>query len=857
MPQESLQPLSTLNQEIQVRDPQVAMDRPRRRGNYKYDVASIDEDTQQVRQILRTLLRHKTTIIVCVVVVMAVTALALSRVQPVFESSSQIQIDPEKAPFTSGGRFTFTPNTVDPDYYNTQLRKLTSPSLLLEVAKRLKLDQDPEFINSGPTTIGAALSDFIRSPRGRQKIVKPQTDALPQVETAASSTGNDINADMKRYGSYVGKIAAGIQIAAVPRTRLVRVTFQHHMPEYTQKVANMIVDVFVERNVSDRVNVNTKQQTFLVDTAAKLSQEIREEEQGLADYLKSHKIVAISQDKNPELERLQGLNKSLLDAEDARIKTESLYRASLETPFDSLSEANTDPSMQQIRIRLTELRQRREELLNTFTELHPDVQQVDKGIAELEDQQKKIKEAVLIRIRTNFEGAKQRENELRAKANTAKSELIVQNENGIVQRLKSDGIENKKKMLQSLLTTAKETQIGSNMDLNNIVVADYAELPGGPISPRIPYTLLVSFFASLFGGVGLAFLREYMNNRIKSVEDVDRIINLPTLGLIPMANQKALSKGGYYYGAGGRTGEELMRLSDGEFVPADFDIGLRAFALSNSQVGEAYRQLRTSILLSSSEEQRNRIILFTSSQPGEGKTTSSFNTAISLAQTGASILIVDCDLRRPQLHKVLKAGYHAGLSRYLSGQCKVEEIFVDSTIPHLTVVPCGQLPPNPAELLGSQRMRSLLAYAIEKFDYIILDSPPILSFADATILSALADSVVLVVHSERSKREIVKRACRKLDEANTRTLGVVLNSISLEQSSYYGYDYYGYYYGNNRYDKPADDGTTSVFDRFKSALRDNQGPENGNGFHENGDIRVDVDAAPDKGQTNGKPPQAG
>jgi polysaccharide biosynthesis transport protein len=161
------------------------------------------------------------------------------------------------------------------------------------------------------------------------------------------------------------------------------------------------------------------------------------------------------------------------------------------------------------------------------------------------------------------------------------------------------------------------------------------------------------------------------------------------------------------------------------------------------------------------------------------------------------------------------------LSRYLAGQCRVDEIFCESPIPNLTIVPCGQLPPNPAELLGSQRMRALLSYAIEKYDFIILDSPPILSFADATILSALADSAVLVVHSERSRRDVVKRACRKLDEANTRILGVVLNSILLEQSSYYGYDYYGYYYGNNA---PPVEGANAL-QRAMNALRDLQGKD--------------------------------
>jgi polysaccharide biosynthesis transport protein len=817
MPQESLQ---SANQELQLRDPQTLPDR-RRRGNYKYDLASIDEEGAILRQALRTLLRYKRTLILCIIVVMTVTGLALSRVQPTYEASSQLQVDPEKAPFSNGGKLAFINNTVDPEYFNTQLRKLTSRKLITEVVKRLKLDQDPKFLYSGPTTIGAALTDFLRSPRAASSPPAAQNGAddaaAPGQGVVATVNGRDAKSGEAMYEPYVQRILGGLQISPVPRTRLVRITCQHQNPEYAKSIANTIVEVFVETNVEMRTKGSTGQGEFLQKQVAQLQAEIREADEKLSEYLRSNKVVSFKPDDNPTIDRLTGLNKSLLDAENDRIKAEARYEVSKSEPIDSLAEVKADLAVQNIEKKISDQKQKRQEVLNVYTEIHPEAVQATQAIKELEKELAEAKNNVLRQIESTFTAAKKREDELRAKVSQQQQVALAQNEAGITYRIKQDEIETKKQLLRSIISTSKETQIGSQMDMNNISIAEYADTPTTPISPRVPYTLSIAFVASLFGGIGLAFLREYLNNRIKSVDDVDRFVNLPTLGLIPLISQKALAR----ISAGGGAQPPAL-LADGEKMPADFNIGLSAFAASNSQAGEAYRQLRTSILLSSSEEQRNRIILITSSQPGEGKTTTSFNTAISIAQTGASVLIVDCDLRRPQLQKVLKKGQpYAGLSRYLAGQCRVDEIFCESPIPNLTIVPCGQLPPNPAELLGSQRMRALLSYAIEKYDFIILDSPPILSFADATILSALADSAVLVVHSERSRRDVVKRACRKLDEANTRILGVVLNSILLEQSSYYGYDYYGYYYGNNA---PPVEGANAL-QRAMNALRDLQGKD--------------------------------
>ncbi len=828
-------------------------DRLRRRGSYQYALPQ-EDGGQPVQQAFLTILRYKFTVLLCIVITLTVTGLALSRMQPIYEASSHIEIAPEKEFYSSSGRISFMPYSVDPDYLNTQIRKISSPSLLVEVVKTLKLDRDPKFLATGPTTLSGALTDLIRSPRGRTN--PPQETAPGELPDAAPIQAAGEEDELQRYAPQIGRLAAGLQAYGIPRTRLVRIVFQHHDPETTKAVVNAVATVFARRNVSDRLQQGSSQKEFLSSTAARLQQEILEEERKLTDYLRTRKIVSLKPEDNPEVARLTGLNQALLEAEKERLRAEERYQASLNEPIDSLDEMQSDPELQKLRGKASELKQKRLELLGAYTEIHPEVVQVDQMLEQAERELREAKVNTLARIKTAYLNAKKREEELRARVEKQRNEVVTQNGDGVMQRMMQDNIDNKKKMLQALQSTTKDTEIGLRMDLNNITVVDRAGVPGAPISPRVSYTLGVAFFLSLFGGVGLAFAREYLNTRIKSVEDVDRLLHLPTLGLIPQVSPKELSKCSGYYSYSGEA-KTLARLADGRrSLPADFNIGLSAFALSASAIGEAYRQLRTSILLSSSEDARNRIILITSSQPGEGKTTTSFNTAISLAQTGASVLLMDCDLRRPQLQKLFDGSgpdqaFQPGLSRYLSGQCKISDIFTPSPIPYLTLILCGQMPPNPAELLGSQRMRSLLAYAVEKFDYVILDTPPMLSFADATILSAMADSVILVVNCQRSKRDIVKRTCRKLDDTNTRVLGVVLNGMSQEQSSYYGYDYYGYssYYRYSQAVTASGDGkaagakpplsASDVFEKLKSALQEQDAP-----------------SAPD-GDRNGKPAAAG
>jgi len=313
---------------------------------------------------------------------------------------------------------------------------------------------------------------------------------------------------------------------------------------------------------------------------------------------------------------------------------------------------------------------------------------------------------------------------------------------------------------------------------------------GTVIGPARTRNIMIALLLSLGVGIGLAFLLDYLDDTLKSIEDVDRYIHLPSLALIPS-----------------NRAEGRPRLK-GKGHPAAEAGDTTALALIEdvrSPIAEAYRHLRTSLLLSSAG-QPPKTILVTSSQPSEGKTTTAVNTAVMLAQTGAEVLIIDCDLRRPRLHSHFNVPNAEGVTTFLSGNSELDGLLQPyDKLPNLKLLTSGPVPPNPAELLGSDEMRKLLSQASERFTHVVVDSPPAISFTDASILSTMVDGVVLVVHGGRSSRAVVRRAKQQLLDVGANIFGVVLNNVKLEATNYYYYaGYYSSYYTAAEDDGPAD-----------------------------------------------------
>jgi capsular exopolysaccharide synthesis family protein len=370
---------------------------------------------------------------------------------------------------------------------------------------------------------------------------------------------------------------------------------------------------------------------------------------------------------------------------------------------------------------------------------------------------------------------------MKVEIDVQKGSIMQQNEDRIGYRILQQEIATNKRFHASLTNKFKETEISAANEINNIVLKERA-IGASRTGPDRSNWILLSFLISLGGGFGLAIIREFLDQTIKSIDDVDRVAKLPSLGIIPAL------------GAGPGTRRKL--LGTGSSSPGDLSDELITSVQVQSSAAEAYRHLRTSILLSSAGHP-SKLLLVTSSQPREGKTTTAVNTAISLAQTGASVVIVDCDMRKPRVHKLLNVDDEMGVSLYLSGQNEnLDELIQTHQIPNLSVLGCGPIPPNPAELLGSTQMRKLLGALLQQFDHVVIDSPPVISFADPVILSTMVDGVILVVRGGFTSRGIMLRSRQILSDVGAKIYGVVLNDADMRSNEAYYYKYSTYYYYN-------------------------------------------------------------
>ncbi len=394
---------------------------------------------------------------------------------------------------------------------------------------------------------------------------------------------------------------------------------------------------------------------------------------------------------------------------------------------------------------------------------------------------------ILTSIQRRYEAALSRENLLRRSYEEQKGTTTQQTRDQIDLIAITQGLETKKQYLNTLLQRQRELQVANGDRSNEVTISTFSRLPKVPVGPPRLRNIIIAFFLSLAAGIGLAFLLDFLDDTVKSVEDVDRYIHLPALALIPASRDRS----------------RLTAIAGAPPSPTPANTtALAMISDAHSPMAESYRHLRTSLLLSSAG-QAPRTILVTSSQPSEGKTTTAINTAFMLAQTGAEVAIIDCDLRRPRLHAHFDVPNSRGLTNWLSGETDLDGL-LQTYQPNgnLKLLTSGPVPPNPAELLGSDEMRKLLTIMSERFAHIIIDTPPVISFTDASILSTMVDGVVLVVHGGRSSRAVVRRAKQQLLDVGAHIFGIVLNNVKLETQSYYYSGYYSSYYADD--EKPED-----------------------------------------------------
>jgi polysaccharide biosynthesis transport protein len=761
-----------------------SLDRPLRNVATPKSYGVSPADSVNLRDYLAVVLKRKWLILSLVLVITSLVTIQQYRLPSIYEAVTTIQIE-QKPPsvLRTQGQVIISADS-DPKFWQTQLELLKNPALARQVILTLDLQHNPAFFDSQSQQ---SLYQTLRRIFSREK-PPAATVPLPTVGVVGPATPDDVQLseeERARLEPYEDTLAASLKVDPVPGTNLVNLRYTHTDPGLAQRIANTMGDVFVYNNLM-RETIGSKNATVLLAREiADLQMKIKRSSEELYNYAKEKNLPQVIDPKaDLEAARLATLSGQLLDAEDKRKNLKALYEAAIHaTDVQAVPEVQENKRTQELRGRLDVLKQKRDELLVSYTEEWPEVKRITQQITQLEEVLNTAPKEVLSAMKTRLDAAEAREGMLREAYNRQRGVTSQQYQDMIALGAIRQELETNKQILNTLLQRQRELQITSSDKPNNVSVATQARVPGSPIGPQRTRNIFLALMLSLAAGVGLAFLLDYLDDTLKSVNDIDRYIHLPALAVIPalLRNEPRLRL--KMIGAGSQ--------SD------DSDRDSTALALINdsrSPIAEAYRHLRTSLLLSSAG-QPPKTILMTSSQPSEGKTTTAVNTAIMLAHTGAEVLVVDCDLRRPRLHSHFNVPNTRGITNYLSGETDLDSLLqAYGSLPNLKIMTSGPVPPNPAELLGSNEMRKLLGELGERFTHVIIDSPPCISFTDASILSTMVDGVVLVVHGGRSSRAVVRRAKQQLLDVGANIFGVVLNNVKLEAQEFYYAGYYASYY---------------------------------------------------------------
>jgi capsular exopolysaccharide synthesis family protein len=786
------------------------LDRPLERVplSYNYGVDPNAENEVHLLDYWRAVRKRLWLVVGLVSLITVLAAVYVARKPDVYEAQARVQVRQEDNSTLSGKIPAFYSSSDDSIYFNTQLQILVSQGLLRRVVRTLDLEHNPDFFKGDSTQKRSTWQTLVRSVGLGSKEVPStakQPDQLPIKDSAVApaSSREDLN-EAKRLEPYVSAILSGLKVDPVKETRgyyketsLIDVRYTHTDPQVAAKVVNAIVDTYVYANLEKKTETNNTTGDFLQKRIAELQQQIRTDEERLVNYARNNQIISLDPNQNTVVERLAGLNRQLLEAENERKTAEAAYNAA-KTPgaADALAEGDAKQASD-LEGKLNDLRQKRAQLLVEATEEAPEVKEVDQQLTELTKELKDLRSrkssTLLTNLETRYRQTLEREQSLRKSFEQQRSETLSQNEAAINYRIIQQEIDTNKTLLNSLLQGAKENDVVIAGKPNNISVVDYGLTPDTPVGPNRTRIIVAAFFLSIGFGIGVALFLEYLDDTVHSTEEVERGLHLPALAVIPSVGRVSGK------GLLGTSKAMIKRNGDGH---ADRNEELLMNVDSRSPLAEAYRHLRTSILLSSAGR-APKSLLVTSSLPSEGKTTTAVNTAHSLAQTGASVVIVDADMRRPRLRSIFGTRDQLGLSSILSSEISEQEILsmiVKDEVTNLNILSSGPIPPNPAELIGSEQMRQLLALLQIKFDHVVVDSPPISSFTDGVLISTMVDGVLLVVHGGKSSRHIVRRSKQLLLDVGAKIFGVVLNNISLQSHDYY---YYQRYYGQKYYAKEA------------------------------------------------------
>ncbi len=702
---------------------------------------------------LLILRKHQWLILSFLLAVVTIVTISTFRMQAVYVATARIEIDPANAsilPFQGMDPYGYEMDVEN--YIETQSKILTSETLALQTIRSSGLGARPEYA----------------SPNG------------PSEAVAIGSLEN------QKRPPELGAFLGSLSVKRVPTSRLMDVSFESTDPQFAARIVNEHIKNYQDQNIRSHYDETTHATTWLRNELDELRIKVQESEDQRIAYERKNQIWTLDDKSNITSQRLADVNKALTDAQEDRMKKEALFQFAKAGDIANVPQLRDNPALQSLIQKRETASEEYNDALSQYGPNFPKVLRLQAQLKEMDGLIQKENVGTLNHIELDYREAAQREAMLVQALDQQKAEANTMAERMVEYNILKREAEASKTLYDGLMTKLKEVGISSALQSSNIRVVDPAMIPAYPSRPAKARNIALSFLVGLVGGIGLALMREYLDNTVKTPDDIETLARLPSLAVVPQ------------FGGSNGNGSRKRLLQGISTNGHDKRIELVAQHLPKSQMSEAFRALRTSLLLSQ-PGRPPQVILVTSALPREGKTTAAANLAVTLAQLGDSTVLVDADLRKPGVGRLLNmaSGKYAGLSSYLAGVSSLDLVIVPHPdIPNLAAIPTGPLPPNPADLLSSHKLAEAIAELRTKFKFVVIDSPPVMAATDAVILSVQTDGVLLVVRSGETPKEAFTRTRDLLVSVKCHILGVVLNAVdSGAPDYYYSYRYYPYSYG--------------------------------------------------------------
>jgi polysaccharide biosynthesis transport protein len=676
---------------------------------------------------------------------LAIGALVTLMKTPLYTATVRLQIDRNVAKVVEGGNVTPVEGG-DLEFMKTQYELLTGRMMGERVVSALKLGNDPDFIKPREFSLLGAIGQLFASSNGGQANINRENQA-----------------NINRENAAIGVVMGNRTIRPVPGSRLVDISYSDPNPARAQTVVTGLADAYVNSTVDKRFQANSYAKTFLEDQAAQLKLRLEESEKALLEFGQKEQIVEVTEKSNVAESNLASANVTLGTLAAERIKNNELWKQVEDAKAINLPQFLSNGVIDGLRTKRNSLETEYQEKRETFMPSYPAMVQISNKIAEIDRQLASEVNTIKRALKGAYESSLSQEEEMKKRIDLLKGEVLDLQKRSIEYNILKREVDTNRGLYEGVLQRYKEVDIAAGVAANNVFIVEKAAVPGSPSSPQLSRALMTSLALGAVAGFGAAYLLEHLDNTVRTSEDLERVTGLTTLGIIPK-------------GVRGKAFE--AQLAD-----------------PRSQISEACRSLCTALQFAT-ESGLPKTLLISSSAAGEGKSTIAIVIAKHFAMMGLKVLLVDGDLRKPSLH--LKLGLSngtPGLSNLLTGSLSPPEVIQDAGFRNLAFVASGPLPPNAADLVGGARMHSFLSVGMEIFDFIIVDSPPVMGLADGPLLSSMAAATVFVASAGEARIGSIRNAIKRLQFARGCVIGTVFTKYDAKRAGY-GYQYGGYGYGH-------------------------------------------------------------